>query len=468
MHHPTGALNMRASILVGILVAGLSFTLTTRADTTFNKDIAPILFKSSAGCHHEGEVAPFPLLSYDDAKKHAAHIVKVTQSHFMPPWKPELGYGDFADPRRLTEAQILLIKKWVDEGTIEGRPADKPVAPKFTSDWHLGKPDLIVEMSEPYTVPAEGKDIYRCFVVPINNTEDKYVSAVEYRPGNRAVVHHALLFLDNTGQARKKDAADPAPGYSSGGGPGFIPTGGLGGWAPGLMPRRYPEGVAAVIKKGSDLVIQTHFHPTGKVETEKSSLALYFAKKPPTRLLIGSGLTSINIDIPAGEKNFKTNASVTLPVDTEWVSVTPHAHLLCREIKADYILPTGVKKPLIWIKDWDFDWQDQYQFRTPLRLPKGTKIEMEFTYDNSADNERNPSNPPKRVRLGEQTTDEMALLFMNAAVANQSDGNKLVASMFGQSIANGIQDKIDQIKNLPPDEQEKAIREALERFKRGR
>jgi hypothetical protein len=459
---------MRASLFAGIIIAGLSPSLPTLAQTTFNRDIAPIVFKNCTGCHRDGEVAPFSLLSYEDAKKHAGQIVKVTHRRYMPPWKAEMGYGDFVDPRRLTDVQIALIKKWVDEGAIEGSPADRKVAPKFETGWHLGKPDLIVEMPEAYTIPAEGKDIYRCFVVPINNTEDKYVSAVEYRAGNHAVVHHALLFLDNTGQARKRDAADPAPGYSSGGGPGFVPTGGLGGWAPGLTPRHYPDGVAAVIEKNSDLVIQTHFHPTGKVETEKSSVAIYFAKRPPTRILIGSGLTSVNIDIPAGEKNFKTNASVTLPVDTEWVSLTPHAHLLCREIKADYTLPSGQKKPLIWIKDWDFDWQDQYQFRTPLHLPKGTRIEMQFTYDNSANNERNPSNPPKRVHLGEQTTDEMALLFMNAAVNNKADGMKLVKSMFSQSIAGSVADKIDEIQKLPPDEREKAIRDALERFKRGR
>ncbi len=459
---------MRATLFAGMIVAGFSFAFVTRADTTFNRDIAPIIYKNCSGCHHDGEVAPFSLLTYDDAKKHASQLVKVTHRRYMPPWKAEPNFGDFVDPRRLTDAQIALIKKWVDEGALEGKPADLKPAPKFTSEWHLGKPDMVVEMTEAYTIPAEGKDIYRCFVIPINNTEEKYVSAVEYRAGNHAVVHHALLFLDNTGQARKRDAADPAPGYSSGGGPGFVPTGGLGGWAPGLTPRHYPDGVAAVIEKNSDLVIQTHFHPTGKVETEKSSVALYFAKRPPTRILIGSGLTSVNIDIPAGEKNFKTNAAVTLPVDTEWVSVTPHAHLLCREIKADYILPSGLKKPLIWIKDWDFDWQDQYQFRTPLRLPKGTKIEMEFTYDNSADNERNPNSPPKRVHLGEQTTDEMALLFMNAAVNNKADGMKLVKSMFSQSIASSVQDKIDEIQKLPPDEREKAIRDALEKFRRNK
>jgi hypothetical protein len=459
---------MRASFFAGLIVAGFSLSLPARAQTTFNRDIAPIIYKNCTGCHRDGEVAPFSLLTYEDAKKHASQIVKVTHRRYMPPWKAEMGYGDFVDPRRLTDAQIALIKKWVDEGAVEGNPADRKIAPKFETGWHLGKPDLVVEMPEAYTIPAEGKDIYRCFVIPLNNTEEKYVSAVEYRAGNHAVVHHALLFLDTTGQARKRDAADPAPGYSSGGGPGFVPTGGLGGWAPGLTPRHYPDGVAAVIEKNSDLVIQTHFHPTGKVETEKSSVAIYFAKRPPTRILIGSGLTSVNIDIPAGEKNFKTNASVTLPVDTEWVSLTPHAHLLCREIKADYTLPNGQKKPLIWIKDWDFDWQDQYQFRTPLHLPRGTKIEMQFTYDNSSDNERNPSNPPKRVHLGEQTTDEMALLFMNAAVNNKADGQKLVRSMFGQSIASSVQDKIDEIQKLPPDEREKAIRDALERFKRGR
>ncbi len=373
----------------------------------------------------------------------------------------------------LPMTQIALIKKWSDDGAAEGNSSDLPPAPKYNSDWQLGTPDLVLEMKDSYTVAAEGSDIYRCFVIPIGNTEEKYVSAVEYRPGNRTVVHHALLFLDSMGQARGRErsarkSGDKQPGYSSGGGPGFVPTGGLGGWAPGLSPMMYPDGVAALVKKNSDLVIQTHFHPTGKSETEKSSVAIYFAKKPTTRVLVGSGLTSILIDIPPGEKNFKATANATLPVDTEWVSITPHAHLLCREIKADYTLPDGEKKPLIWIKDWDFDWQDQYRFKTPLKLPKGTRIEMEFTYDNSSDNIHNPSNPPKRVRLGEQTTDEMALLFMNAAVATQMDGQALAKSMFGQSIVGGIEDNIERIKNLPPADREKAIRDALERFRNGR
>jgi mono/diheme cytochrome c family protein len=458
----------RRRTLLLTLAALALWVIPARAQVTFNKDIAPILHKNCAACHRPGEVAPFALLTYDDAKKRAKQLVKVTHQRYMPPWKAEPGYGDFVDPRRLTDAQIALIKKWADEGAVEGKASDRPATPVFTSDWQLGKPDQVIEMSEEFEVPAEGKDIYRCFVIPINNAEDKYVTAVEYRPGNREVVHHALLFLDNTGQARKRDARDAKPGYSSGGGPGFVPAGALGGWAPGLTPRHYPEGVAAVIQKGSDLVLQTHFHPTGKVEKEKSSLALYFAKKATTKVLVGTGLTSINIDIPAGEKAFKATATVTLPVDTEFISVTPHAHLLCKQIKADYTLPTGLKKPLIWIKDWDFDWQDQYQFKTPLRLPKGTKIDMEYTFDNSAENVRNPSSPPKRVKLGEQTNDEMAILFMNAAVKSPADGKRLAEAMFGQSIANNIQDKIDEINKLPPDEREKAIREAMDRFKKRR
>lgn len=454
------------------LVCCTILSLSSRADTTtFNKDVAPILFKNCTGCHRPGEVAPFTLINYKDAQKRSAQIMRVTGRHFMPPWKAEVGYGDFADPRVLTQAEIATLKKWHEEGAIEGKASDLPSLPKYSSDWQLGKPDMIVTMPDEYTVAAEGKDIYRCFVIPLKNDKELNISAVEYRPGNRAVVHHALLFLDNTGQAMKRDKADPAPGYKSGGGVGFVPYGGLGGWAPGLYPRAYPDGVAAVVQKNSDLVIQMHFHPSGKEEKEKSSVALYFAKKPTTRILIGSGLTSVNVDIPAGEKNYKTTAAVTLPVDTEWVSVTPHAHLLCKEIKADYILPDGKKNPLVWIKDWDFDWQDQYQFKKPLMLPKGTKIEMEFTYDNSAENERNPSTPPKRVKLGEQTTDEMALLFMNAAVKNQDDGRALVASMFGQSAISSLpggkdlQDTAAKILSLPPDQQEKAARDLFKKFR---
>ena len=388
---------------------------------TFGKDIAPLIYNNCAGCHHTGEVAPFPLMSFQDVQKHVKQIVRVTQSRYMPPWKAEPGYGEFHDVRRLTDDQIAVLKQWVEDGAPEGNGADAPVAPKFTDGWQLGAPDLVLKMPDAYTVPAEGRDNYRCFVIPIDIPEDKYVTAVEYRPSNRKVVHHALLYLDSNGAARKKAAQSNGVGYATFGGPGILPTGGLGGWAPGAFPRALPDGIARILKKGSDLVLQIHFHPSGKTEQEQSTIALYFAKKPAAQLLVTLPLRSRDIDIPPGEKAYKISDSFTTPLDLELIGIVPHAHLVCKDMKGTATLPDGTKKPLIWIKDWDFNWQDQYQYASPFKLPKGTKLEMEFTYDNSADNVRNPNTPPKRVTYGEQTADEMGILFLQVVPEKASD-----------------------------------------------
>src|SRR5437870_1551557 len=241
---------------------------------TFTKDIAPILYQNCVSCHRPGEVAPFSLIDYKTVKKHSEDIASVTESRFMPPWKAEAGHGDFMNERRLSDAQIQLIQLWVKQEAVEGNAADLPAAPKFAEGWYLGEPDLVVKMPEAYTVPAEGRDVFRCFVIPMDLPEDKFVRAVEFRPSNRRVVHHSLLFLDTTGAARKLDEADPGVGYGKMGGVGFVPSGGLGGWAPGVFPQPLPDGIARRIRKGADLVLQTHFHPTGKEENEQSSFGI--------------------------------------------------------------------------------------------------------------------------------------------------------------------------------------------------
>jgi len=315
--------------------------------------------------------------------------------------------------RRLNDAQIQLIQLWVKEGAVEGNAADLPPAPKFAEGWYLGEPDLVVKMPEPYTVPPEGRDVFRCFVIPMELPEDKFVRAVEFRPSNRRVVHHSLLFLDNSGAARKLDEEDPGVGYGKMGGVGFVPSGGLGGWAPGVFPQPLPDGIARRIKKGADLVLQTHFHPTGKEELEQSTVGIYFYKTPPKAVMHGTMVASRKIDIPAGEKNYKVNASITSPADVDLIGITPHAHLICKEMKVWANFPDGSTQDLIWIKDWDFNWQDQYLYKKPIRIPRGTRVDMEFTYDNSMANVRNPFNPPQRIHHGQQTNEEMAITFLN-------------------------------------------------------
>ncbi|HXX93471.1 MAG TPA: hypothetical protein VEN81_07540 [Planctomycetota bacterium] len=388
---------------------------------TFTRDIAPLVFQNCVSCHRPGEVAPFPLLSYEDVRKRSKTLLSVVSQRLMPPWKPEPGFGEFHDARRLSDDQIALFRRWVDAGTPEGEAALLPPLPKFSEGWQLGEPDLVVKMPKAFTVPAEGRDVFRCFVIPLNLEDDRSVSVVEFRPGNPKVVHHALFFLDTTGKARELEAKEREPGYPSVGGVGFLPSGGLGGWAPGAFPRPLPAGIARPLKKGSDLVLQLHLHPTGKPEVEQSTLGIHFSKEPVQKFTFGLPIAWRRIDIAPGDKAYVARNSFTVPSDIDVIGVTPHAHYLCKEMKATATLPDGTVRGLIWIKDWDFNWQGQYLYKEAVHVPKGSRIAFEYTYDNSAENPRNPSSPPKRVTFGEQTTDEMAFLFLQIVPRRAAD-----------------------------------------------
>ncbi len=419
MKHLVGTL-----ISIGLLSPGIA-----RADRpSYNKDIAPILWKNCAGCHRPGEVGPFSLLTYNDAVKRASFLEDVTASRKMPPWKAEAGFGSFLDERRLSPEEIKRIGDWIEAGVPEGDPKDLPPAPKFPQGWQLGTPDLVLKVDEPFAVPASGRDIYRCFVIPIPIDANRTVAAVEFRPGNRKVVHHALLYLDDTGAGRAKDVAEPGLGYASFGGPGILPTGGLGGWAPGSVPRLLPDGIGKFLRKGSDLVLQIHYHPDGKPETDQSVVGVYFTKTPAQKIVGGIAVRSRDLNIPPGEgRHHVTAQSAPLPVDVQAIGVAPHMHTIGKEMKVVAESPDGKTTPLIWIKDWDFNWQGQYQYRLPVKLVKGSVIKVDAYYDNSASNPSNPSNPPRRVRWGEQTTDEMCLLGVQVVTDNLADLRKILA-----------------------------------------
>ncbi len=412
-----------------------SFPAAFAADTpTFNKDVAPILFQNCVSCHRPGEAAPFSLLTYVDAQKKAKSITRVTHERYMPPWQAEPNDFPFVGERRLTDTQIATIQKWVEGGAPQGI-GFPPLAPKFTEGWQFGQPDLVLKMTEAYSVPAEGRDIYQNFVIPMGLKEDKYVTAVEFRPGNRKILHHSILYTDTSGTARKLDDEFAGPGYRKFGGPGFQPSGTLGGWVPGATPHPLTNGTARIVHKGSDLVLASHFHPSGKAETEQSEIGLYFAKQKPQKLMVTIPLMSFLLDIPPGKKDYITSATFNVPIDIQVIGIWPHAHLLGKEIRVTATFPdaagkpTGPKKDLIWIKKWDFNWQDQYQYKTPVKLPRGTQVVMTHTYDNSTDNPANPSTPPKRVRWGEQTTDEMAICFVNAV-----PDNPLIAAILNDAL----------------------------------
>ena len=393
----------------------------------FTRDIAPILYQHCASCHHEGEVAPFPLITYEDAGKRAKLIAEVTRTRAMPPWKPVPGYNHFAGERRLTEAEIETIQRWAATGAREGDPAKLPPPPVFEAGWKLGKPDLVVELPEPFDVPAEGNDIYECFIVPMNLPElpkAKFVRAVEFRPSNRRVVHHSLLFTDTSYTPR-------APRYPCFGTVGLFPTLGLGGWSPGMGPIRMLDGAAPPLAAGSRLVAQVHYHPDGKPEQDQWSVGFYFTDQAPVRRVVDVGLSSNAIDIPAGDAHYVVRAHFTIPVAIDAVGVIPHAHFLCREMRGWAILPDGRKQWLLNLRDWDFNWQDQFQYAHPIRLPADSRIEMEFVYDNSAANPHNPNSPPKRVRSGPGTNDEMAGLHIQSIPVRMSDLPELNMSLWG-------------------------------------
>ena len=387
---------------------------------TFSKDVAPIVFENCAACHHPGEVAPFPLLSYADVKKKLKTVSRVVNNRVMPPWKADEGAEKFCDARHLSDAQIATIQKWVAGGAPEGNPADIPPVPKFQEGWQLGEPDVVFQPSEDFKLPAEGRDIYQCFVIPTICATDRWVAALEVRPGNRSVVHHVIAYLDTTGTARKKDEADPGPGYRTFGGIGFAPSGSLGGWAPGTTPRRWPDGIGTFFPKNADIVLQVHYHLSGKAETDRTKIGVYFCHGPvDKRVRVIMPFPTTKLQIPAGETNFVMRGQLPVPEDVHLVEVMPHMHLIGHDMTVTAALPDGSEKKIVRVPDWDFNWQMHYRFKEPMKIPAGSHVSLIAHYDNSENNPNNPSHPPAFVSRGEQTTNEMCIAFLYYTVDSE-------------------------------------------------
>jgi tetratricopeptide (TPR) repeat protein len=379
-----------------------------QAQPTFTRDIAPIIWRRCASCHRPGEIGPFSLITYDDVRRHATQIADVTARRIMPPWKPIAGKGDFQSARRLTESELQLLQRWIANGAPQGDIAWLPAPPNWTDDWQLGRPDLVVRMPDEYSVPADGGDVFRTFVIPIPVKTARYVRAIEFHPGNAGVVHHANLGVDRTRSSRQLDARDPDPGYAgSMERDARYPEGQLLGWTPGQAPHPVPDGTQWRLEPGSDLVVQLHFQPTGKMERVGVAVAFFFTDRAPTRTPVGLRLGSETIDIRAGAPEYIVADRYRLPVDVEVLAVQPHAHNLARRMEARAELPDGTTRWLIAIDDWDFRWQDVYRYAEPFMLPKGTVLSIRYAYDNSAANPRNPHHPPARVLWGQNTSDEM-------------------------------------------------------------
>lgn len=385
----------------------------TERPHTFNRDVAPIVFSSCSTCHRPGEAAPFSLLTYRDVRAHAEQIVEVTTSRFMPPWLPLPGYGEFEGNRRLADEQLAVFREWYEDGAPEGDPADLPPPPQFTAGWRLGTPDLVIELAEPYELAAEGTDVIRNLVIPVPTSERHFVRAVELRPGNKRVVHHAVLKTDRTHWSRRLDERDPAPGF--GGmrmGNAEAPDGHVIVWTPGSRPYVAVEGTAWTLEPGTDFVLQLHMVPGGKPERIASRIGLYYTDEPPTLETFSVMLREDRIDIPPGVSDYAIEDSFLLPVGVDVLSIYPHAHYLGKTMDVQAVDSRGRRRWLLRIDDWDFNWQGMYRYVEPVHLEAGTTVSMRYTYDNSTDNVRNPNYPPKRVVAGNRSEDEMGNLVL--------------------------------------------------------
>lgn len=423
---------LRKSFWAAIVIAFGSAT-SARAETrtqaapdptnvTFSRQIAPIIRTHCAPCHRPGQPGPFNLLTYADVQRRARVIAAVTATRYMPPWKPESGHGDFVGERRLSQAQVRLIQDWVAMGAPEGDPRDLPSAPVWPEGWQLGQPDLVIQMPEAYTLKASGPDVLRNFVIPIPVTRRRFVKGIEFRPGNPRVVHHATMRIDRTQTSRRRDEEDPESGYEGPTPPDArYPDGHFLAWTPGQLRPLADDGLAWRLEPGSDLVVQLHLVRSGRPESVQVTTGIFFTDVAPTRVPSMIRLSREDLDIPPGQRDYVTEDRYVLPVDVELRELQPHAHLLARRFEGLAEFPDRTVRSLIRIADWDFKWQDVYRLKEPLRLPAGTSLVMRITYDNSSDNVRNPFSPPRRVRFGESTSDEMADLWLQVLPQSRED-----------------------------------------------
>ena len=393
-------------------------------EVTFNKDVANIIWKNCSDCHRPGEAAPFSLISYEDVRQRAEQIVEVTESRYMPPWLAETTDYPLEGERKLSPDDLALLRQWVEAGSPEGSEDIEP--PTWTSEWQLGTPDLVVTMPKSYELPAEGTDVYRNFIIPTSVKTPRNVRAMEFRPGNYRIVHHAFIMTDPTLRLRRFETDEEQPGFEGMDTRGAEPPDGhFIGWQPGRGPYVAPEGMSWRLYPKTDLVIQVHMQPTGKPEPIQASIGLYFTDEPPQKYPTKIGLRSIEIDIPPGVEDYQIRDEFELPIDLTILAVAPHAHYLGKEMVGQVVLPDGTTETILSIKEWDPNWQREYRFRVPIDVPAGTRLVQQFTYDNSEHNIRNPHTPPQRVQYGLNATDEMGSLWFQVLPKSQSDRAKL-------------------------------------------
>lgn len=426
---------MRTPHLPLLLALLTSFTTAAFAQPTYTREVSRIIQGKCQQCHREGDIAPFALQSYDDAVLWAPDIKRVVNEGLMPPWKPVAGHGEFRDNYSLTTQEKQDLLAWIDGGTPKGADSDMPEPLPVRGDWVLGEPDKTIQMPEPFPT-LRGRDMYRCFVLDPQLDEDKFISAVDVLPGNRKSVHHVILYLDTTGEAEQLDAKEDGPGYTCYGGPGTSLTGSinasnlssllsigasLGGWAPGTRPHHLPDGIGMFLDKKAKIVMQVHYYTNLNTEPDQTRIGLYYSQKKVDRRLLYVPLVQTNLNIQPNVRDYTASFNFTVPLflDFKVINIFPHMHLLGTEIKVEAIRNRQTV-PMILIDKWDFNWQGPYNYVSAVDIPAFTQLRLTCKFDNTTSNPRNPSNPPKVVRWGEGTEDEMCLAFLGITLNNEN------------------------------------------------
>ena len=394
----------RRTALGTLIVALFGLSSAARAadaPVTFTKDVAPILYKSCVECHRPTMFAPMSLVTFDDARPWARSIKQRVVSRTMPPWGADPAHGSFKNDPRLSQAEIDTIAKWVDDGAAKGDDKDLPPVPQLAEGWTIGKPDAVFTMEEEYKIPASGTIPYLYFRVPTRLTEDKWIQAIEIKPGARSHVHHVLAYTQPAGQT-------PNPGGALG------PTN-IGGVTPNKPGLVFEPGVARLFRGNSDIVLQMHYTTNGTEATDRTTVAVIYAKEPPTKLAAGGMALNPRFVIPANDGNAEVRATQTLTKDTLVTAYTPHMHVRGKDMTYIAHYADGTDETLISVPKYDFNWQITYQLAQPKLLPKGTKVEVIAHFDNSTANKFNPD-PSKDVRWGDQTWEEMMIGFYSTVV----------------------------------------------------
>jgi mono/diheme cytochrome c family protein len=384
---------------------------------TYADHAAAIINENCVSCHRPGEVAPFSLVGYENARKWHRMIAWTTEERLMPPWPAEPGYGKFRGELALSDREIEVLKRWAEAGAPMGEEANLPPEPEFgDSTWAMGEPDMLLRVPYQHEIAADGRDEYWHFILQPEIDEPVVVKAMDVHPGNKRVVHHVIGFIDSTGASLNNvpDRENGPLAYERFGGPGFIPSNSLGGWAPGMRPQAFPEGAGIVVNPGDRLVLQVHYTKTGRPETDQTEVGLYLADPDEeiTDELRVAWLAHLGLRIPAGEPEVEVERTFNVPAGFKVFAVMPHMHLLGQHMEAAVETEGGETIPLVRVPDWSFKWQFAYVFEEPIVLDEPGQIRLKAVYDNSAGNPDNPHDPPREVRWGENTTDEMMLLVV--------------------------------------------------------